>query len=72
MGEWRYIPPFLPSSLDGGKWSVSHLGSFTRGEKSASYPLDRGLRGTQSRSGRCGDHTKDSTCVIKYTPLHFN
>jgi hypothetical protein len=33
MGEWRYNSTILiPSALDGGDWSASRPGRFTRGE----------------------------------------
>jgi hypothetical protein len=44
-------PQFLTSVLDGGEWSASRPGRFTKGE-SPRYSLDRRLGGPQSQSGR--------------------
>jgi hypothetical protein len=43
--EWLHA--FLTSALDGGEWAASRLGRC----EEPSYPLDRRLRGPQSRSG---------------------
>jgi hypothetical protein len=49
----------LTSALDGGECSASRHGRFTPRGKSPWYPLDRRLRGPQSRSG-CGGLEKNS------------
>jgi hypothetical protein len=36
MGEWRLVPPFLTSVLEGGEWSASRLCGFTAGERASS------------------------------------
>jgi hypothetical protein len=46
---------FLTSALDGGEWSASRPGRFTRGEKSTPYSLDRRPDGPQSQSWRGGE-----------------
>jgi hypothetical protein len=50
---------FLTSALDGGEWSDLRPGRFTPPGKSLWYPLDRGLSGPQSRSGRCKESNTD-------------
>jgi len=44
---------FLPSALDGGKWSVSHPGCFTARESNPSTQWIGGWVGPRVKSG-CG------------------
>ena len=43
-------PLLLTSALDGGEWSASRPGRFSRGSDVSVYPLKRGLGMLQSRS----------------------
>jgi hypothetical protein len=47
---------FLTSALDGGEWPASRPGRFK-----LRYPLDRKLRGHQSRSWRGGEEKNSIT-----------
>jgi hypothetical protein len=55
IGEWRYSFTILDLSIS-WRWVVSFtpLPLYLRGNRPR-YPSDRGLSGTQSRSGRCGE-----------------
>jgi len=57
----------LTSALDGGEWSASRLGRFTR-RKRAWYSLDRKLGAPQSLSG-CGREEKISHPLPGLEPL---
>jgi hypothetical protein len=52
MGKWMYRSTFFDL---GTSWRG--VVSFTSGEKSPRYPLDRKLGGAQSRSGRRGENS---------------
>jgi hypothetical protein len=53
MGEWKYGSIILDQSTDGGEWSASCPGHVNANERTAQYPLERRLDGTQSRLGGC-------------------
>jgi hypothetical protein len=55
MGSGCIYPHFLDSAVVGGEWSASRPGRFTPGGRAPRYPMDRRLRGAQSRSGRFGE-----------------
>jgi hypothetical protein len=57
LGSGGITPPFLTSALVGKEWSASRLVALVPRGKSPSprCPLDRGLGGPQSRSGRCSE-----------------
>jgi hypothetical protein len=48
-------PQFLTSALDRGGWTASHHGRWGNSQR---YPLDRSLRGPQSRSRCCAEEKK--------------
>jgi hypothetical protein len=53
-GNGGITAPFLILALDGGEWSASRPGHFTRGEGvPPRYRLCRRLAGPQGRSGHC-------------------
>jgi hypothetical protein len=56
MREWGIALPFLTSTLDGSKWSVSHPTLFTSLPRRRSHwdLLDRWLGGPQNQSGHRG------------------
>jgi hypothetical protein len=50
----RGIAPFLTSTLDGSEWWASSSGRLPPGRRAHWHPMEIGLGGLWSRSGRCG------------------
>jgi hypothetical protein len=60
MRGWRFTPPFLISTLDGGEFSVSHSGSLILGDRA------RGANWT----GRYGGLTAGQNVESRSFPLY--
>jgi hypothetical protein len=60
-GNGGIAPPFLISAVVGSDWSASRPEGQKPGETDPEYPLDRGLSGFQSGSGRSGEEKNDLT-----------